>query len=82
MIGQVQADYKSSYGQPVVWLLICLAILVGAMMMVNAIVWWFVWINVIGFLLFRRWFKKNKTVENLSLADLGISFHLAVSAYR
>jgi len=52
------------------------------MMMVNAIVWWFVWINVIGFLLFRRWFKKNKTVENLSLADLGISYHLAVSAYR
>ena len=45
------------------------------MMMVNAIVWWFVWINVIGFLLFRRWFKKNKTVENMSLTDLGVSFH-------
>ncbi len=45
------------------------------MMMVNAIVWWFMWINVIGFLIFQRWFKKNKTVENLSLADLGISWN-------
>lgn len=45
------------------------------MMMVNAIVWWFVWINVIGFFIFQRWFKKNKTVENLSLADLGVSYH-------
>jgi len=45
------------------------------MMMVNAIVWWFMWINVIGFILFRRWFKKNKTVENLSLADLGASWN-------
>jgi dienelactone hydrolase len=45
------------------------------MMMVNAIVWWFVWVNVIGFFLFRRWFKKNKTLENLSLSDLGISYN-------
>lgn len=44
------------------------------MMMVNAIVWWFLWINVIGFVIFRRWFKKNQAVENLSLADLGVSW--------
>ncbi len=45
------------------------------MMMVNAIVWWFLWVNVIGFVLFRRWFKKNQVVENLSLADLGVSWN-------
>jgi len=73
MTGQGQPDFKKSYGPPAICLLICLAILVGAMMMANAIVWWFTWVNVIGFFLFRRWFKKNKTVENLSLADLGIS---------
>jgi hypothetical protein len=33
------------------------------------------WVNVIGFFLFRRWFKKNKTNENLSLSDLGISYN-------
>ncbi|MCP4544309.1 MAG: hypothetical protein GY832_44935 [Chloroflexi bacterium] len=41
------------------------------MMMVNATIWWFVCINVIGFLIFRRWFKKQ---EGLSLLDLGISY--------
>ena len=30
------------------------------MMMVNGIVWWFFWINVIGFFLFRLWFGKER----------------------
>ena len=44
------------------------------MMLVNGIVWWFVAINVIGFFLFRRWFKKRQRETGLTLADLGISF--------
>jgi dienelactone hydrolase len=43
------------------------------MMMVNGIVWWFVVINVIGFLLFRRWFKRRAQPEGVTLAELGIS---------
>ncbi|MBA4395546.1 MAG: hypothetical protein C0407_18495, partial [Desulfobacca sp.] len=43
------------------------------MMMVNGTVWWFFWINIIGFFLFRRWFKK-KAPSGLTLADLGISY--------
>ncbi|MBN1452499.1 MAG: hypothetical protein JW963_15900 [Anaerolineales bacterium] len=42
------------------------------MMMVNGTVWWFVWINVIGFFLIRRWLKRRK--DGLTWADLGISF--------
>jgi pimeloyl-ACP methyl ester carboxylesterase len=45
------------------------------MMMVNGIVWWFFCINLIGFFLFRRWFRK-RTKEGLSLQDLGISYEL------
>jgi hypothetical protein len=44
------------------------------MMMVNAIVWWFVWINIIGFFLFRRWYRKQAQPEGITLSDLGISF--------
>lgn len=44
------------------------------MMLVNGVVWWFVVINVIGFFLFRRWFKKRQREAGLTLADLGISF--------
>lgn len=44
------------------------------MMMVNGIVWWFFWINIIGFLIFRRWFKKRAQKDDLTLADLGISY--------
>jgi dienelactone hydrolase len=43
------------------------------MMMVNGTVWWFFWINVIGFFLFRRWFRKNAP-QGLTLADLGLSY--------
>jgi len=44
------------------------------MMMVNGTVWWFVGINVIGFFIFRRWFKKQAQESGLTLADLGISY--------
>jgi len=44
------------------------------MMMVNGIVWWFVAINVIGFLIFRRWFRKRAGESGLTLADLGVSY--------
>ena len=42
------------------------------MMMVNGIVWWFVWSNVIGYVLFRRWFKKQPPA--LTLSDLGLAY--------
>jgi dienelactone hydrolase len=44
------------------------------MMMVNGIVWWFFWINVIGFLIFRRWFRRRAARDGITLADLGISY--------
>lgn len=44
------------------------------MMMVNGVVWWFFWINIIGFLIFRRWFRKRAAKDGLTLADLGISY--------
>ena len=44
------------------------------MMMVNGIVWWFLWINIIGFLFFRGWFKKQYREKGLTLYDLGVSF--------
>jgi pimeloyl-ACP methyl ester carboxylesterase len=44
------------------------------MMMVNAIVWWLLWVNVIGLLLFRRWYRTRASSWGVTLADLGISF--------
>lgn len=44
------------------------------MMMVNAVVWWFLCINIIGFFIFRRWFKRQNRKQGLTLADMGISF--------
>ena len=44
------------------------------MMLVNGTVWWFVWINVIGFFLLRSWLKKQNKANGLTWADLGISF--------
>jgi len=44
------------------------------MLLVDAIVWWFFWINFIGLLLFRSWYKKQKKIQKLNLRDLGISF--------
>jgi dienelactone hydrolase len=44
------------------------------MMLVNGIVFWFVVANLIGYLLFRRWFKRQSRQSGLTLADLGISY--------
>ena len=48
------------------------------MMMVNAVVWWFLCINIIGFFIFRRWFRRQNQKQGLTLADMGISFREAV----
>lgn len=44
------------------------------MLLVDAILWWFVWINIFGLILFRRWYRKNRQSAGLSLLDLGISY--------
>ncbi len=44
------------------------------LMMTNGIVWWFLWINIIGFLLFRRWFNKQRIDSGLTLYELGLSY--------
>jgi hypothetical protein len=44
------------------------------MMLLNALAWWFLCINVLGFLIFRRWFKREAGPAGVTLADLGISF--------
>jgi len=43
------------------------------LMMVNAIVWWFLWVNLLGFFLLRRWYKRQ-SARGLNLFDLGVSF--------
>jgi dienelactone hydrolase len=43
------------------------------LMMVNAIVWWFLWVNLLGFFLLRRWYKRA-SARGLDLFDLGVSF--------
>jgi hypothetical protein len=42
-------------------------------MLTNGIVWWFLWINIIGFIFFRRWFKKEICAKEITLYDLGLS---------
>jgi dienelactone hydrolase len=44
------------------------------MMMVNGTVWWFFWINVIGFFIFTRWYGSKHRESGVNLADLGISY--------
>ena len=44
------------------------------MMMANGVVWWFFWINVIGFFIFRRWFRKEPQKTGLTWADAGLSY--------
>jgi dienelactone hydrolase len=43
------------------------------MMMVNAVVWWFLWVSIIGFFLFRRWFTRQAAPRGISLLDMGVS---------
>ena len=44
------------------------------LMMTNGIIWWFLWINTIGFIFFRSWFKKRYRESDLTLYDLGLSY--------
>jgi dienelactone hydrolase len=44
------------------------------MVMVDAIVWWFLWINILGLLIFRSWYKKRARTEGLTLYELGVSY--------
>jgi len=44
------------------------------LMLVNGTVWWFLWINIIGFFIFRKWFKKKSKETGLTLLEMGISF--------
>jgi pimeloyl-ACP methyl ester carboxylesterase len=44
------------------------------LMITNGIVWWFLWINIIGFLFFRRWFRRQNRDNGLTLHDLGLSY--------
>ena len=44
------------------------------MMMVNGVVWWFFWINVIGFFIVRRWFRRESQKTGLTWADMGVSY--------
>ena len=43
------------------------------MLLVDAIVWWFLWINIIGLILFRSWYRKQSAKTGLTLLDLGVS---------
>jgi len=43
------------------------------MMVTNGIVWWFLWINLIGYALFRRWQRRGRSGGGPSLAELGIT---------
>jgi len=45
------------------------------LILTNGIVWWFLWINIIGFIFFRRWFRKQNRKNGLTLYDLGLSDH-------
>lgn len=44
------------------------------MMMANGVVWWFFWINVIGFVLFRRWLEKEAKRSGHTWAAAGVSY--------
>jgi dienelactone hydrolase len=44
------------------------------MMMANGVVWWFFWINVIGFFLVRRWLTKERQRTGHTWADAGVSY--------
>ena len=43
------------------------------MMMVNAIVWWLLWVNGIGLVLYRRWYVRRARPQGVTPEDLGIA---------
>ena len=43
------------------------------LMMVNGIVWWFLWVNLIGFIFLRRWYKR-RGARGMNYYDLGVSY--------
>jgi uncharacterized protein len=43
------------------------------MMLVNGIVWWFLIINVIGFFIWRAWYRKQAEAGTINLVDAGVS---------
>jgi len=44
------------------------------MMMVNGVIFWFLVINLIGFLIFKRWIKKQRTIQpDVNYQNLGVS---------
>jgi dienelactone hydrolase len=43
------------------------------MMMVNGVVWWFLWVNLIGLFFLHRWYRRQKP-RGMNLFDLGISY--------
>ncbi len=45
------------------------------LMVVNAIVFWILLSNTIGFFIFKKWFKKQSAEKELTLYELGISFN-------
>jgi hypothetical protein len=44
------------------------------MMMANGVVWWFFWVNVIGFFIVRRWLRKRLLSTGHTWADAGVSY--------
>ena len=44
------------------------------MMMANGVVWWFFWVNVIGFFLVRRWLRRESQRTGYTWADAGVSY--------
>jgi hypothetical protein len=44
------------------------------MMMANGVVWWFFWVNVIGFFIIRRWLRRESQNAGHSWADAGVSY--------
>lgn len=52
------------------------------LMMVNAIVWWFLWVNLVGFIFVRKWYKRQGA-RRMNLIELGVSYEkdrMALSA--
>jgi dienelactone hydrolase len=42
------------------------------MMMVNAIVWWLLWVNAIGLVLYRLWYVRRARPQGIAPSDLGV----------